>query len=43
MTQPFYEYPNMAPADLYQNVMSQLLALFRTQGCAPSVAEELAQ
>jgi DNA-binding winged helix-turn-helix (wHTH) protein len=43
MTQPFWDYPNAAPADLYQNVMSQLLALFRTQGCALPVAEELAQ
>jgi hypothetical protein len=43
MTQPFWEYPNEAPGDLYQNVMSQLLALFRTQGCVLPVAEELAK
>ena len=43
MTKPFYECPDMAPGDLYQNVMSQLLAFFRTQGCAPPVAEELAE
>jgi hypothetical protein len=31
------------PADLFQRMTSQLLAHFRTQGCALSVAEELAQ
>jgi DNA-binding winged helix-turn-helix (wHTH) protein len=29
--------------DPFQNVTSQLLALFRAQGCVPPVAEELAQ
>lgn len=29
--------------DLFQNVTSQLVAVFHARGCAPSVAEELAQ
>jgi DNA-binding winged helix-turn-helix (wHTH) protein len=43
VTQPFWESANPASADPFQNVTSQLLALFRTQGCALPVAEELAQ
>jgi hypothetical protein len=42
VTQPFREAANAASAGLFQNVTSQLLALFRTQGCALPVAEELA-
>jgi len=33
----------LAPADLFQNVTSQLLAFFRAQGCVLPIAEELAQ
>jgi len=43
VTQPFRESVNEASADLVQNVTSQLLALFRAQGCAHPVAEDLAQ
>jgi DNA-binding winged helix-turn-helix (wHTH) protein len=32
----------VSPDDLFQNVTSQLLAVFRVRGCAPPVAEELA-
>ena len=39
----FWESSNAASADLFQHMTSQLLALFRTQGCALPVAEELAQ
>jgi DNA-binding winged helix-turn-helix (wHTH) protein len=42
VTQPLRE-SGSAPADLFQNVTSQLLALFRAHGCALRVAEELAQ
>ena len=43
LTQPFYDAANVASTDLVQNVTSQLLAIFRAQGCALPVAEELAQ
>jgi len=43
VTQLFWESANAAPPDLFQQVTSQLLALFRAQGCALPVAEELAQ
>ena len=43
VTQPFWKSANAAPGDLFQQMTSQLLALFRAQGCALPVAEELAQ
>jgi len=43
VTQLFWESANAASPDLFQQVTSQLLALFRAQGCALPVAEELAQ
>jgi DNA-binding winged helix-turn-helix (wHTH) protein len=43
VTQPFWQSANAASVDLFQNVTSQLLALFRAQGCALAVAEGLAQ
>jgi hypothetical protein len=43
VTQPFWEFANAASADLFQHTTSQLLALFRSQGRALPVAEELAQ
>jgi DNA-binding response OmpR family regulator len=43
VTQPFWEFANAASADLFQHMTSQLLTLFRAQGCALPVAEELAQ
>jgi DNA-binding winged helix-turn-helix (wHTH) protein len=42
-TQLFWESANAASPGLFQQVTSQLLALFRAQGCALLVAEELAQ
>ena len=42
-TQLFRESANAASADLFQRTTSQLLALFRAEGCALPVAEELAQ
>ena len=42
-TQPFLGSASAAPADLFQHMTSQLLALFRAQGCTLPVAEELAQ
>ena len=44
MPQPFSGCANAASSlGLFQNVTSQLLALFRAQGCALPIAEELAQ
>ena len=43
VTQLFWASANAASPDLFQQVTSQLLALFRAQGCALPVAEELAQ
>lgn len=43
VAQPFCESVNAPSADLFQNVASHLLSLFRAQGCAPSIAEELAR
>jgi hypothetical protein len=43
VTQLFWESANAASPDLFRQVTSQLLALFRAQGCALAVAEELAQ
>jgi hypothetical protein len=43
VSQPFWESANAAPADLFQQRASQLLALLRAQGCALPVAEELAR
>jgi DNA-binding winged helix-turn-helix (wHTH) protein len=43
VTQLFRESANAASPDLFQQVTSQLLALFRAHGCAHPVAEELAQ
>ena len=43
VTQLFWASANAASPDLFQQVTSQLLALFRAQGCALPVVEELAQ
>ena len=43
VTHPFWESANAVSADLFQNVTSQLLTLFRAQGCVLPIAEELAQ
>jgi len=43
VTHPFLGSANAASADPFQNVSSQLLAFFRTQGCVLPIAEELAQ
>ena len=42
VTQLFWESANAASPDLFQQVTSQLLALFRAKGCPLPVAEELA-
>jgi DNA-binding winged helix-turn-helix (wHTH) protein len=42
-TQLFWESANAASANPCQHMTSQLLALFRAQGCALPVAEDLAQ
>jgi DNA-binding winged helix-turn-helix (wHTH) protein len=39
VTQLFWESANAASADLFQHMTSQLLALFRAQGCALPLAE----
>jgi DNA-binding winged helix-turn-helix (wHTH) protein len=43
VTQLFWEPANTASPGLFQQMTSQLLALFRAQGCTLPVAEELAQ
>jgi len=44
VTEPSRKCGNTASSDdLFRNVTSQLLAVFRVRGCAPPVAEELAQ
>jgi DNA-binding winged helix-turn-helix (wHTH) protein len=43
MAPPLWESANVTPADLFQNVTSQLIAFFRVQGCVMPIAEELAQ
>jgi DNA-binding winged helix-turn-helix (wHTH) protein len=43
MTDPYRRQHTASSDDQFQNVTSQLLAVFRVRGCAPSVAEELAQ
>jgi DNA-binding winged helix-turn-helix (wHTH) protein len=43
VTHPFWESANAESADPFQNVTSQLLAFFRTQGWLLPIAEELAQ
>jgi hypothetical protein len=43
VTQLFWEYANAASPDLFRQLTSQLLALFRAQGWALPVVEELAQ
>jgi DNA-binding winged helix-turn-helix (wHTH) protein len=43
VTQLFWESANAASPGLFQQMTSQLLALFRAQGCTLPIAEELAQ